>query len=65
MFFQSGQSPPLGIEPSNLYSYTGGSTTNALSVNLLNNLANYTGAPPHLRIGGNAIKLGENNIKDN
>src|SRR5947209_973499 len=43
----------FGIEPSNLYSYTGGSVTNALSVNLLNNLANYTGAPPHLRIGGN------------
>ena len=43
----------FGIEPSNLYSYTGGSVTNALSVNLLKNLANYTGAPPHLRIGGN------------
>lgn len=43
----------FGIEPSNLYSYTGRSLTNALSVNLLNNLANYTGAPPHVRIGGN------------
>lgn len=43
----------FGIEPSNLYSYTGGSVTNALSVNLLSNLAKYTGAPPHLRIGGN------------
>jgi Glycosyl hydrolase family 79 C-terminal beta domain len=43
----------FGIEPSNLYSYTGGSIANALSFNLLNNLANYTGRPPHLRIGGN------------
>jgi Glycosyl hydrolase family 79 C-terminal beta domain len=43
----------FGIEPSNLYSYTGGSESNVLSLNLLNNLANYTGAPPHLRIGGN------------
>lgn len=43
----------FGIEPSNLYSYTGGSDVNLLSVNLLNNLADYTGSPPHLRIGGN------------
>jgi Glycosyl hydrolase family 79 C-terminal beta domain len=43
----------FGIEPSNLYSYTGSSVTNVLSMNLLKNLANYTGAPPHLRIGGN------------
>lgn len=43
----------FGIEPSNLFSYTGGSDPNVLSLNLLNNLANYTGAPPHLRIGGN------------
>ncbi|TID21304.1 glycoside hydrolase family 79 protein [Venturia nashicola] len=43
----------FGIEPSNLYSFTGGSITNELSVNLLQNLANYAGAPPHLRIGGN------------
>ena len=33
--------------------HIGGSVTNVLSVNLLNNLANYTGKPPHLRIGGN------------
>ncbi len=43
----------FGIEPSNLYSYTGGSVANVLSVNLLHNLANYTGAPAHLRVGGN------------
>lgn len=43
----------FGIEPSNLYSFTGGSTTNQLSINLLSNLAGYTGTPPHLRIGGN------------
>lgn len=43
----------LGIEPSNLFSFTGHSTVNQLSVQLLNNLANYTGIPPHLRIGGN------------
>ncbi|ERF69240.1 hypothetical protein EPUS_08919 [Endocarpon pusillum Z07020] len=51
--FIGGSYAGFGIEPSNLYSYTGGSVTNTLSVNLLNNLANYTGAPPHLRIGGN------------
>lgn len=43
----------FGIEPSNLYSFTGGSKANALTNNLLSNLANLTGAPPHLRIGGN------------
>jgi hypothetical protein len=43
----------FGIEPSNLYSFTGGSSTNKLSVNLLQNLAEYSGVPPHLRIGGN------------
>jgi hypothetical protein len=43
----------FGIEPSNLYSFTGGSSTNQLSVNLLQNLADYSGVPPHLRIGGN------------
>ncbi|RDI78892.1 hypothetical protein Vi05172_g11117 [Venturia inaequalis] len=43
----------FGIEPSNLYSFTGGSNTNQLSVNLLQNLADYAGMPPHLRIGGN------------
>ena len=43
----------MGIEPSNLFSFTGGSSPNALSINLLNNLANYTGYAPHFRIGGN------------
>ncbi|KAL1302616.1 hypothetical protein AAFC00_002988 [Neodothiora populina] len=43
----------MGIEPSNLFSFTGGDEPNQLSINLLQNLANYSGAPPHLRIGGN------------
>ena len=43
----------FGIEPSNLFSFTGGESPNALSINLLNNLKNYTGFGPHLRIGGN------------
>ena len=43
----------FGIESSNLYSFTGGSEENQLTRNLLENLANYTGTPPHLRIGGN------------
>src|SRR5689334_2142218 len=43
----------FGIEPSNLYSFTGGASANKLSINLLTNLANYTGTPPHLRVGGN------------
>lgn len=39
----------FGIEPSNLFSYTGQDSQNDLSVNLLQNLANYTGeffSPP-------------------
>lgn len=43
----------FGIEPSNLFSFTGYSTPNQLTFNLIDNLINYTGAPPHLRIGGN------------
>ena len=43
----------FGIEPSNLFSFTGGEQANDLSINLLQNLADYTGTPPHLRIGGN------------
>ncbi|QDS74350.1 hypothetical protein FKW77_004697 [Venturia effusa] len=43
----------FGIEPSNLYSFTGGSSANAFSLNLFQNLADYAGLPPHLRIGGN------------
>lgn len=44
----------FGIEPSHLFAYTGNDTVNQFSVNLLQNLADYTGKPPHLRIGGNA-----------
>ena len=43
----------LGIEPSNLYSFTGGEQKNDLSVNLLQNLADITGVPPAIRLGGN------------
>ncbi|KAI2467267.1 glycoside hydrolase family 79 protein [Annulohypoxylon bovei var. microspora] len=43
----------FGIEPSNLFSFTGGAQPNTFTVNLLNNLANYAGKPPHIRIGGN------------
>ncbi|KAJ4410601.1 hypothetical protein N0V82_009192 [Gnomoniopsis sp. IMI 355080] len=43
----------FGIEPSNLFSFTGGADTNSLSVNLLDNLGKYTGKPPHIRLGGN------------
>lgn len=35
----------FGIEPSNLFSFTGGASQNDLSVNLLENLSNYTGKP--------------------
>lgn len=44
----------FGIEPSDLFVYTGTTSANQLTFNLLSNLANYTGAPPHIRIGGNA-----------
>lgn len=43
----------MGIEPSNLFSFTGGSSPNQLSINLLSNLASYSGKPPHIRLGGN------------
>lgn len=43
----------FGIEPSNLFSFTGYDTPNQLTFNLLDNLVSYTGMPPHLRIGGN------------
>ena len=43
----------FGIEPSNLFSFTGGDQPNHLTFNLIDNLANYTGKPPHIRIGGN------------
>jgi hypothetical protein len=44
----------MGIEPTNLIAFTGGASPNPLTINLLNNLAKYTGVPPHLRIGGNS-----------
>lgn len=43
----------FGIEPSNLFSFTGGDTANTFSVQLLQNLADYSGAPAHIRLGGN------------
>jgi hypothetical protein len=43
----------FGIEPSNLFSFTGGDAVNQFSVQLLQNLADYSGAPPHIRLGGN------------
>ncbi|KAI2632495.1 hypothetical protein GGS26DRAFT_598249 [Hypomontagnella submonticulosa] len=43
----------FGIEASNLFSFTGAAEPNKFTLNLLSNLANYTGKPPHLRIGGN------------
>lgn len=43
----------FGIEPSNLFSFTGGSSENKFSTQLLQNLADYSGAPPHVRLGGN------------
>lgn len=43
----------MGIEPSNLFSFTGETKANQLTVNLLTTLSNYTGVPPQLRIGGN------------
>jgi hypothetical protein len=44
----------FGIEPSNLFSFTGSDEyTNHFSVQLLQNLADYSGAPPHIRLGGN------------
>lgn len=43
----------FGIEPSNLFSYTGYNTPNNFSIQLLQNLADYSGAPAHIRVGGN------------
>lgn len=43
----------FGIEPSNMFSFTGDADENQLTRNLLQNLADYTGIPPHIRIGGN------------
>ncbi|EOD52335.1 Glycoside hydrolase superfamily [Neofusicoccum parvum] len=43
----------FGIEPSNLFSFTGGAETNQFTINLMENLANYTGKPGAIRLGGN------------
>jgi hypothetical protein len=43
----------FGIEPSNLWSFTGNAQINQFSVTLMQNLADYAGAPPHIRLGGN------------
>ncbi|KAI0161438.1 hypothetical protein GGR57DRAFT_454792, partial [Xylariaceae sp. FL1272] len=43
----------FGIEPTSLFSYMGYDEPNSLTTNLLQNLLSYTGAPPHIRIGGN------------
>ncbi|OAL04035.1 hypothetical protein IQ06DRAFT_244439 [Phaeosphaeriaceae sp. SRC1lsM3a] len=43
----------FGIEPSNLFSFTGGDSPNEFSIQLLQNLADYSGGPAHIRLGGN------------
>lgn len=43
----------FGIEPSNLFSFTGGDDANHFSIQLLQNLADYSGGPAHIRLGGN------------
>ncbi|RYO86759.1 hypothetical protein DL766_002879 [Monosporascus sp. MC13-8B] len=43
----------FGIEPSNLFSFTGMEEPNELTFTLINNLINFTGRPPHIRVGGN------------
>ncbi|WYZ43256.1 hypothetical protein EsH8_VI_000955 [Colletotrichum jinshuiense] len=43
----------FGIELDHLFYFMGDETPNDLSLNLLNNLANFTGRPPHVRLGGN------------
>ncbi|KAL0937028.1 glycoside hydrolase family 79 protein [Colletotrichum truncatum] len=43
----------FGIELDHLYYFMGDETPNDLTINLLNNLANFTGRPPHMRLGGN------------
>ncbi|PWN42753.1 hypothetical protein IE81DRAFT_337270 [Ceraceosorus guamensis] len=44
----------MGIEPSNLLSFTGTTSRNELTYQLLANLGNYTGKPSHIRLGGNS-----------
>lgn len=43
----------FGIELDHLYYFMGDETPNDLTINLLNNLANFTGRPAHMRLGGN------------
>ncbi|KAI0476278.1 hypothetical protein GGR56DRAFT_462799 [Xylariaceae sp. FL0804] len=47
----------FGIEPSQLFNFMGFDEANKLSVNMLTNLAGYTGQPPSIRIGGNTQDL--------
>lgn len=47
----------IGIEPSNLFAFTGTTSPNQFTMTLLNNLASYTGQPPHIRIGGNSLDI--------
>lgn len=44
-----------GIEPSNLFYFTGGNETNTFSIQLLQNLADYSGKPASIRVGGNTL----------
>ncbi|GKT48716.1 beta-glucuronidase [Colletotrichum spaethianum] len=43
----------FGIELDHLFYFMGDETPNDLSINLLSNLANFTGRPPYVRLGGN------------
>ncbi|KAF2268782.1 hypothetical protein CC78DRAFT_352917 [Lojkania enalia] len=43
----------FGIEPSNLFSFTGHEDPNDFSIQLMQNLADYSGTAPHIRLGGN------------
>ncbi|KAI3558462.1 glycoside hydrolase family 79 protein [Colletotrichum abscissum] len=43
----------FGIELDHLFYFMGDETPNDLTLNLLDNLANFTGRPPHMRLGGN------------
>ena len=43
----------FGIEPPNLFSFTGGDQINKFSLRLLQNLADYAGSPVPIRLGGN------------
>lgn len=43
----------FGIEPTNLFSFVGDATPNSFSLQLFSNIAEYAGAPSHIRLGGN------------